>query len=59
LPVQFEATVYVAGTGSVLITPTWDAVVTELNVPVVESSVNWAMLLVGVPVTAVPPCSNP
>jgi hypothetical protein len=59
LPVQFEATAYVPGTDSVVITPSWDAVVTEANVAVVESNVIWATLLVGVPVTAVPPCSNP
>ena len=59
LPVQFEATAYVPGTDSVATTPLWDAVVTEVNVAVVESNVNWARLLVGRPVTAVPPCSNP
>jgi hypothetical protein len=40
-------------------TPSWDAVVTEVNVTVVESNVRWTMLVVGVPVTAVRPCSNP
>ena len=48
VPVQFEATAYVPVTDSVTITPSWDAVCSPVNVPVVESNVIWvtAALLV-------------
>ena len=39
VPVQFEATVYVPMRDSVAITPSWDAVVSPVNMPVVESDV--------------------
>ena len=45
--VQFEATAYVAVRGSVLITPSRDAVSSPVYVPVVESNVTWLNPLAG------------
>jgi hypothetical protein len=44
----------------VAITPSWDAVVSTVNVPVVESNVIWLTAAVaGVPLLSVPSCRNP
>src|SRR5277367_224804 len=60
VPVQFEATAYVPVRGSVAITPSWDAVFSPVNVPVVESNVIWVTAAVaGVPLLSVPRCRNP
>ena len=57
--VQFEATAYVPVRDSVVITPSWNEVSTEVNVAVVESNLIWLTLVVGVPLMSVPPCGNP
>ena len=60
MPVQFEATAYVPVRDSVAITPSWDAVVSPVNVPVVESNVTWLTAAVaGVPLLSVPPFRSP
>jgi hypothetical protein len=60
VPVQFEATAYVPVRDLVEITPSWDAVVSPVNVPVVESNVTWLTAAVaGVPLLSVPSCRNP
>jgi len=60
VPVQFEAIAYVPVTGSVTISPSWDAVLSPVNVPVVESNVIWVTAAVaGVPLLSVPRCRNP
>jgi hypothetical protein len=60
VPVQFEATAYAPAKEKVVITPSWDAVVSPVNVPVVESNVSWlTAALLGVPLLSTPPCRNP
>ena len=60
VPVQFEATVYIPVRDSVAITPSWDAVVSTVNVPLVESNVIWLTAAVkGVPLLSVSSCRNP
>ena len=60
VPVQFEATAYIPVRDSVAITPSWDAVVSTVNVPVVESNVIWLTAAVkGVPLLSVSSCRNP
>jgi hypothetical protein len=57
---QFEATVYIPVRDPVAITPSRDAVVSTVNVPVVESNVIWLTAAVaGVPLLSVPSCRNP
>ena len=41
VPVQFEAIAYIPVKEKVVITPSWDALVSPVNVPVVESKVSW------------------
>jgi hypothetical protein len=60
VPAQFEAIAYVPVKEKVVITPSWDALVSPVNVPVVESNVIWlTAALLGVPLLSVPPCRNP
>ena len=60
VPVQSEATPYVPLRDPVTITPSMDAVVSPLNVPVVESNVSWLTAAVArVPLLSVPSCRNP
>ena len=60
LPVQFEAIAYIPVKEKVVITPSWDALVSPVNVPVVESNVIWLTAAVkGVPLLSVPSCRNP
>jgi hypothetical protein len=47
VPVQFEATAYIPVKEKVVITPSWDAMVSPVSVPVVESNVTWLTALIG------------
>jgi hypothetical protein len=55
VPVQFEAIAYAPARELMAITPSWDAMVSPANVPVVASNVTWLTAAVrGVPLLSVP-----
>ena len=60
VPVQFEAIAYIPVKEKVVNTPSWDAVVSPVNVPVAESNViRLTAAVAGVPLLSVPSCRNP
>ena len=60
VPVQFDEIAYIPMKEKVVITPSWDALISPVNVPVVESNVIWlTAALSGMPLMSVPPCRNP